>query len=62
MKEIFNELGVEVTKENKKEIDRKIHEFLGIEYKNCSTTWKHLKERLAENRDGFLAELKVELT
>ena len=57
MKDIFAEVGVESTKENKKEIDRKIHGLLGVEYKNCSSTWKMVKERLAEDHDGFIGQL-----
>lgn len=61
MKDVFAEAGVEVTKENKKEIDRKIHELLGVEYKDCSTTWKHVKARLAEDREAFVNELRIQL-
>jgi hypothetical protein len=61
MKDIFAEIGVEPTKENKKDMDRKIHELLGVEYKNCSDTWKHVKERLAEDRDGFVGQLAATL-
>lgn len=61
MKDVFAEAGVEVTKENRKEIDRKIHELLGVEYKDCSTTWKHVKARLAEDREEFVNELRIQL-
>lgn len=61
MKDIFVEVGVEATKENKKDFDRKIHGFLGVEYKNCSETWKLVKERLSEDRNGFIGQLKAEL-
>ena len=62
MKEIFAEIGVEITKENKKEIDRKIHNLLGVQYKDCPTTWRHIKARLAENREAFINELQTQLT
>ena len=62
MKAIFNEIGVEPTKENKKDIDRKIHSILDVEYKNCSSTWKLVKSSLLENREGFIQQLKNELT
>jgi len=62
MKDIFAEIGIEPTKENKKEIDRKIHEYLCIEYKNCSQTWKRIKERRAENPELFISQLKTVLT
>lgn len=32
------------------DFDRKIHGILGVEYKNCSATWKLVKARLAEDR------------
>ena len=62
MKDVFAEAGVKVTKENRKEIDRKIHELLGVEYKDCSTTWKHVKARLAEDREAFIDEMRTKLT
>ena len=61
MKDVFAEVGVEPTKENKKEIDRKIHGLLGVEYKNCSSTWKLVKERLADDREGFIGQLSAAL-
>jgi len=61
MKDIFTEVGVEATKENKKDFDRKIHRVLGVEYKNCSATMKLVKVRLAEDRGGFISQLKAEL-
>ncbi len=57
MKQTFTELGVEVTPENKRVIDKKIHELLDIEYKNCSATWKEIKKRLAEDESGFMTSL-----
>jgi hypothetical protein len=61
MGEIFSNLRIEVTKENKKEIDRKIHEHLGIEYKNCSATWKVIKELKATEPVLFIEGLKSAL-
>ena len=57
MTETFEEIGVDVTPENKKEIDRKIHSLLGVEYKNCSATWKLIKAKMAEDEHGFKASL-----
>ena len=62
MREIFEEAGIEVTKENKKEIDRNIHAILGVEYKDCSTTWKQVKARLSDDREAFIDELRTQLT
>ncbi len=49
MKDIFAQIGVEITKENRKDIDRAIHMVAGIEYKDCPTTWRTLKA-------GFLGD------
>jgi hypothetical protein len=61
MGEIFSELGVKVTKENKKEIDRKIQEYIGIDYNNCSATWKLIKARRAADPESFMNGLKTAL-
>ena len=57
MKGIFAEIGVEVTSENKRDIDKQIHKLLGVEYKNCSATWKELKKRRDEDESGFMKAL-----
>ena len=62
MSDIFTELDVVVTKENKKDLDRKIHNYLGIEYKNCSATWKLIKERRDADRESFIKGLRTILT
>ncbi|WP_455276184.1 hypothetical protein [[Eubacterium] cellulosolvens] len=58
MKPIFNKIGLEITKENKKEIDRAIHDIVGVEYKNCSATWREVKKRISEDEESFTLELK----
>ncbi len=62
MKAIFTQLGVEVTPENKKEIDRKIHNMLGVTYKNCSETWSAIKSRMADDEEKFLSDLAKALS
>lgn len=57
MNGIFTELGVEVTPENKKDIDKAIHKLVGVEYKNCSASWKEIKKKLAEDEAGFMKAL-----
>ncbi len=57
MKGIFTEICVDVTPENKKDIDRALHKLLGVEYKNCSASWKHIKKRLADDESGFMKSL-----
>lgn len=61
MKDVFTKAGVEVIKENRKEIDRIIHSIVGVEYKNCSATWKAVKEHLAENEEAFVEKLRKAL-
>jgi hypothetical protein len=47
--DIFPEAGIEITHTNKKEIDRLIHQFVGVEYKDCPATWRHLKQIFLTN-------------
>jgi len=61
MTEVFEKAGVTVTKENKKDVDRAIHSIVGVEYKNCSATWKEAKKRIAEDEENFVNMLKREL-
>jgi uncharacterized protein with HEPN domain len=58
MKNVFSKVGIEVTNENKRELDRVIHAYVGVEYKDCSSTWKVVKERLAVNEEAFLGMLR----
>jgi hypothetical protein len=58
MKDAFSKAGIEVTKENKRELDRAIHAYVGVEYKDCSSTWKAVKEKLAVDEGAFLRMLK----
>lgn len=62
MKHIFEEMGIEVTKENKRDVDKQIHKLVGVEYKNCSSTWKEIKRRMAEDESGFRSVLKAEVS
>ena len=64
MKDVLEEAGVEVTKENKKEIDQIIHELVNVQYKQCSPAWKGVKERIKTNEKDkglFVKELKRRL-
>lgn len=64
MKDVLEEAGVEVTKENKKEIDRIIHGVVDVEYKNCSPTWKEVKQHIKggyKARNLFIERLKEAL-
>ena len=61
MKEEIEEAGITVTNANKKEIDRAIHELVDVAYKDCSPTWKAVKEHIRkdpEAREAFITALK----
>jgi len=58
---IFEKAGIEVTKENKREIDKIIHNIVGVEYKNCPAAWREVKKRMAEDEEGFVSKLKEAL-
>ncbi|MFX1483363.1 MAG: hypothetical protein ACFFCP_09260 [Promethearchaeota archaeon] len=57
LKQTFAELGIDVTPDNKKDIDKAIHGLVGVEYKNCSAAWKAIKKRIEEDRSGFMTAL-----
>ncbi len=63
MKDVLDEAGIEVTPENKKEVDGVIHRLVEVEYKNCSPAWKSVKEMIKEDenlRADFIDRLRQE--
>ena len=62
LREVFSKVGLEITTENKREIDRIIHGIVCVEYKNCPAAWKEVKKRLAKDKAEFVSELKEEWT
>ena len=62
LRDFFDKDGIEVTDENKKQIDRIIHDIMRVEYKNCSATWKEVKNRIAEDEETFVSQLKKALS
>ena len=62
LREFFKNANVEVTSENKREIDRVIHGIVNVDYKNCSAVWREVKKKLAENEEAFISTLKEELS
>jgi ribosome-binding ATPase YchF (GTP1/OBG family) len=65
MKDVLVAAGVEVTNENKKEIDRIIHELVAVDYKNCSPSWKEVKKHIKQDdqaRNRFIERLKKKLS
>jgi hypothetical protein len=61
IQQIFKKAGIDVTSENKREIDRMIHGIVGVEYKNCPGAWREVKKRIAEDEEGFVSRLKEAL-
>ena len=58
LKDVFKKAGIEITNENKREVDRAIHQIVGVKYKDCSATWREVKKRIAEDEGAFIADLK----
>jgi hypothetical protein len=61
MKDVFSKAGIKVTSENKREVDKIIQSIVGVEYKNCSATWREVKKKLAEDDEAFIGMLKVKM-
>jgi hypothetical protein len=47
LKGVFEKAGIEVTSENRHELNKIIHGLIGVEEKNCPATWKEVKKRIA---------------
>lgn len=58
LEEVFRKAGIEVTPQNRGEIDRIIHDIVGVDYKNCPAAWRQVKNRVAADEVGFVAMLK----
>ena len=58
LKEILAEAGIEVTPQNKKQIDQLIHQIVKVDYKNCPKAWKHIKEQVIHNDQKRLELVK----
>jgi hypothetical protein len=61
LRDVFKKAEIEVTTGNKRDIDRVIHDIIGVEYKNCSATWKEVKKKLTEDEGRFVSLLKEKL-
>jgi molecular chaperone GrpE (heat shock protein) len=62
LQQIFEKAGIEVTSENKKELDKIIHRVVKVEYKNCPATWREVKKLIAEDENNFVSKLKAAWT
>ena len=58
LQEIFKRAGIEITDENKREVDKLIHSIVNVRYKDCPATWKEVKKRIAGDKENFASELK----
>ncbi len=65
LKDVLSEAGIEVTTENKKQIDRAIHDIVNTTYKDCPGTWKAVKQKLASSeaeKREFVKNLKAAIS
>ena len=58
IRDVFEAAGVEITPDNKKDVDRAIHKIAGVKYKDCSTTWKELEQQFLADDKGRAALVK----
>jgi hypothetical protein len=56
--QVFKKAGIEVTSQNRQEIDRIIHDIVGVDYKNCPAAWRQVKRLVLEDEAGFVSTLK----
>jgi hypothetical protein len=51
LKDVLAEAGIEVTPANEKDVDRALHEIVGVARKDCPGAWKKLKQQMANEAD-----------
>jgi len=59
---VLKEAGIELTKENRKDMDKAVQRAVGVENKHCPEVWKAVKVELEKDRDGFVERLKKEMS
>jgi len=60
LKDVLAEAGVEVTPANKRDVDRALHEVVGVTYKDCPSAWKNLKRQMANEADRAVLVKKLQ--
>lgn len=60
LEEILKKAGIEATPENRSEIDRVIHDVVGVKYKNCPVVWRQIKTWLVQDEANFVSKLSEE--
>ena len=61
LKDIFAEVGLEVTASNKKQVDQAVHQIVGTNYKACPDTWRKIKQGIIadeQKRQDFIIKLR----
>ncbi len=58
LQKVFDKAGIVVTTDNRKQIDKMVHEIVDVHYKNCPNTWREVKRMIAEDEEAFVAKLK----
>jgi hypothetical protein len=54
----FEKAGIEITRQNRKEIDAIIHAIIGSNQTDCPSVWRQVKKCLSDYEEGFVAKLK----
>ena len=60
LSQVFQKAGIEVTPENKKQVDKIIHTIVKTMYKDCPNTWREVKKRIANDENEFAMKLRTE--
>ena len=65
MKDVLEEAGIVVSKENKQPVDEIIHAMVKVGYKDCWPAWDVVKQQIKNDpasRADFIAKLKKRLS
>lgn len=58
LRQVFEKAGIEVASQNRQEIDKIIHDIVGVNYKNCPAAWRQVKTRVLNDEAAFISLLK----
>ena len=56
--QVFEKAGIQITPQNRQEIDRILHDMVGVDFKNCPDAWSQIKKSVLEDEAGFVSTLK----
>ena len=57
--QVFEKAGIKVTPQNRQELDRIIHDLVGVKYKSCPAAWRQVKQCILEDEADFVLTLKT---